>query len=541
MDNQQIEPPRLAVAVTKAIKEQQVTRRNLARSAGVTNDLVGELYNVGDAGTAWRDVARKSAQWIGTLARDGGARPSNKLKSGKTGSLSRVYASLKELAREDGLELGFSIEDALKDFGLSSTSREIELALENRTSHSRAKQKQLDSLMDRVGQASRIGMKERLKVLNFDWPPFNKQSTFSKLFDSGDTKLGELLAKAWLGSISPMSIELGIETESDFQRAISAVAGEGVAAGGDSGAVTEPADIIVGLYDSSARRFSGLTFVNLPGVANALGVGMPSSAAKRVIELMSSAAPSEKTANPQTIWDFLLTRSKDLFQEDFRFIVIQGEVGDLFLQGPCGVSFEPENAQVIRVPGRTDILEEIARQYRISGSLGGKTYSPIVIADSTFLIRLWEYLETQESQDPTIGKSDLLPFTRKWLLKGKISADEQLGSFVDRSLQFAPQYRGGVSLSTDEPKFAHFVDVALKQDLLTNAVSLAGYFYADMLLLSEELRVTPISQDLADFQSARLKQATLNSLQYHLDSPKAASTLKQDAKLRLEEVAQVWK
>jgi hypothetical protein len=222
------------------------------------------------------------------------SQPNQKQRIGWAQTLTRLveYANANSEAIEEETD-ALQVDDVLREFGLDAEEPAISHAI--RSVQGQAGQHR--HISDPVFRQIALRRNEvSLGVLK--WGPF---------FDDDDTSAsgswaGEY-AKRLVGSINPTDWQLGeIKSIDDFDAAVSAL-----------GSGSPEFDAIFGVYDTPNKRLRGLRFLTLPGIAMPL---------------------SFVCIDGRVSWEDIVSPS-DVFRREMQAIVLEGEVGDLFLLGPC--------------------------------------------------------------------------------------------------------------------------------------------------------------------------------------------------------------
>lgn len=361
--------------------------------------------------------------------------PGPKQLQGWAEALTRVALYL----RVDALGKRFIPEELVSSFGIELTP--VVLTAMNRVQSHPNFGGVSDRVLDRI--AARGG---RVRIGVLRWEPFVDPGA-----DVTTSWAGRFMRR-WVGCLNPAwtpDIQ-AVETIDD--------ALDGVLRAGDG------FDCMFGTYDSVSRRLHGLQSLHLPGLGVPLGaIHLPRT---------SSQADAPLT------WTQLLSPSLSRV----RVVVIEREVGHLFLWGACGYN----KFDFVRGTSTATIAAEFA------SFVYGSTETRVFVADRVTCRRLIEAL-TKNSQS-------WLPLIKDVSGKEKeqLVARMQTSVFVhegdDRSL--IPVYRLGISIPADADRWGALLLAARNEELFRNAIGLTAEAYAEILANSEDLRPVSLGPDL---------------------------------------------
>ena len=226
-------------------------------------------------------------------------------------------------------------------------------------------------------------------------------------------------------------------------------------------------DCCFGLYDTPSRRVLGLDFLQLPGLGVALG---------------SVAIPGEGISE------------KDLYDRRHSGIVrfvIENEVGDHFLRGPCGL----RDIVQLQNPSPDYIAARLATRRAMSPS------PPVVFV-------------ANYATCTSVARS--LQFPNRWKT---LAHDIFDASIVEHDMPFkfrtltGAAYEVGIAFDANATRWGKLLKLALQREMFRNTVGLAAAAYAT-LLLKNHAQSTLVNLPLLDTLPAYSARNFLENLRH---------------------------
>lgn len=386
-------PPKTSIA--RAVEEMRrsgVALHRLAKEAGVAPAAVMKI--------------RK-----GTF--DVEAAESQKSIAGKASTLTRLTLHLNEWLMANGANQ-LLLDEVLANYGIDTQAPDVGRTISNVQGQAGEHRHAEDPVLRQIALRQNV-----VSIGILKWSPFYLDSDSSVAASwAGD------YSRRLVGSINPTAWQIGeLQPIADIDAAVTAL-----------GSGSSSLDGIFGVYETVTKRLKGLRFVTLPGIA------MPLS----FVSIGGSVT-----------WE-KITRPDGQFRKEMQAIVLAGEIGDLFLLGPC--QYDPEK-NLIR---QTSLdLKEMVKVF--IGLLGRQPGAPILFCADRSMCR------------------DFLEMTRRV----PIADEAVLNALKDLRLSepdpIAPKYRLGMAVRADAQVWLELLQYSQDSELFCNAVELTADRYADLL------------------------------------------------------------
>ena len=410
------------------------TKQSLAKSAGVSTLTVQEVER-------------------GTYATD--PRPSNDPEECSPRQLRGYVEALTRLAVFLGLEPKEQVEAYGIDLNWAGVNGWVTRTARRNVIAKGMTDEAIDTIVDRGGVEFGI----------LRWQPF--------------TKYGEPLANSWayryvarlIGSLNPRWNRQAPREFNSINDAIESLTSR----------VNQP-EIVFGIYDTPYRRLRGLRFLHLPGLGIPLG----------------ALGHQDSDATTQALsWSSIIRSGRD-HGRPIRAVVVDDEVGHLFLMGACGYV---DDDLVVWKGEMTPELAEVFL-HEVSEPRGKRV---ILVADRLTCERVRSWL-----RDPS------------WIDGAALSESARA---VAREIGFVPDdrtvpvYRVGLALPSEADRLADLLAVAQSEELFRNARSLTASEYAQLLAQSAEVRPLPLRPDLPQFEADAFAEECVYALGKLLEDP----------------------
>jgi len=270
------------------------------------------------------------------------------------------------------------------------------------------------------------------------WPPF-----FEENEDIGKSWAWEYISRL-IGALNPLwtSKPMSVASIND--------AVQGITRG--------QYDLVFGIYDTPYRRLLGLSFIHLPG----LGVPLGALAGNRAEEI-----------DWRTI-----THHKETGR--IEALVIQEEVGHLFLAGACG--YTKNNLVVSAEADTASLAARFAKQLFLSRSSETR---PVLVADTLTCDRVKRELQLGNDWK----KKDFLQGIDVAVLTPQINMIEFV---TEDKNSITPVYRLGIAYRADAARWGDLLQGAQTEELFRNSLGLTAESYVNLLAKAEE-KLHPLS------------------------------------------------
>lgn len=264
------------------------------------------------------------------------------------------------------------------------------------------------------------------------WPPFADEG-------KDDDSWAHRLSKRLLGTLNPTEWQLQAQNPETIDEALNAISG---------GAC----DVVFGLYDSVARRLRGFSFINLPGI------GVP-------LDAIYFGHRDETLA-----WEAIASPPPQILRQPFVY-VLQNEVGEMYIRGPCG--YDPENVETL-----TDFdPRSIAR--RLINSAPRLEQRTLFVADRPTCLRVHKALQPLWTESRN-GRMNDMEFR-----------------CIGNQANGRPVYRLGFALRAEAMRWDELICEALVEELFRNDRAWTEQHYADLLRESYDmLSLLPLEPQL---------------------------------------------
>jgi hypothetical protein len=373
---------------------------------------------------------RRSGVALHRLAKDAGVAPANVIKirnglfhvqpgesdksiTGKASTLTRLTLYVNQWLEGEKKD-PLPIETVFTDYGIDIMAPEVGRTISTVQGQAGEHRHADDPVL------RQIALRQNLVSIGIlKWSPFYLDSDSSVAASwAGD------YSRRLVGSINPTAWQIGeLQPIADIDAAVTAL-----------GSGSSSLDGIFGVYETVTKRLKGLRFVTLPGIA------MPLS----FVSIGGSVT-----------WE-KITRPDGQFRKEMQAIVLAGEIGDLFLLGPCQYDQEKN---LIR---QTSLdLKEMVKVF--IGLLGRQPGAPILFCADRSMCR--DFLEMTR-RVPVADESVL-----KALKNLRLSDPNPI----------APKYRLGMAVRADAQVWLELLQYSQDSELFCNAVELTADRYADLL------------------------------------------------------------
>ena len=337
---------------------------------------------------------------------------SDKGIAGKASTLTRLTLHVNEWLTANGFP-ELRLKTVLAEYDIDAKAPDVGRTISNVRSQAGEHRHTNDPVLRQIALRQ-----NKVNIGILKWSPF-----FRDADPSPDASWAGDYSRRLVGSINPTAWEISkLQAISDIDAAVSAV-----------GSGSSSLDAIYGVYDTPDKRLKGLRFVTLPGIAMPL---------------------SFVSVGDSVDW-IQINRPDEEFKDKMRAIVLKGEVGDLFLLGPC--QYPPSKLERFKSLD----LQEMVRVY--FGMISRRPNAPIFFcADRSMCRDFVEMASTVAVTDDTVLKA---------LKDLRISEPNPI----------APKYRLGMAVRADAQVWLELLHYSQDSELFCNAVYLTADRYVELL------------------------------------------------------------
>ena len=381
--------------------------------------------------------------------------PNQKQRIGWAQTLTRLaeYVTREAIKDENGKQIELQADDVLREFELDPEEPALEQAIKSVQGQTGQHRHISDPVLRQIALR-----RNEVSVGVLKWGPF---------YDDDDTSAsgswaGEY-AKRLVGSINPTDWRLGeIKPIADFDAAVSAL-----------GSGSPTFDAIFGVYDTPNKRLKGLRFLTLPGIA------MP----------LSFVCIDDRVS-----WDKIISPD-ETFRREMQAIVLEGEVGDLFLLGPC--QYNPRRLE--RFP-TLDIDRMVALFFSL---VRHRERAPIFFCADRTTCR------------------DFFNAAKRFSMTDEAALRAIDGVAISKPSEMAPSYQIGMAVRADADAWLDLLRYSQSNELFQNALHQTAVHYAALLNKAVarssagsemDLALTPLPADIPRYVAEKFATAVEDKL-----------------------------
>lgn len=240
-------------------------------------------------------------------------------------------------------------------------------------------------------------------------------------------------------------------------------------------------DIVFGLYDTAYRRLRGTTFLHLPGLGIKIGAIVQKNGPRSWLDIANEMRNHKA---------------------DIKAVVMQNEVGHLFLRGSCG--YKRVDLEIVDSIETNDLA---ASYFRLANAVGSQA---ILVADRFTCRRILTYINKTEPKHilKDMEEDNISAIKKDLMILGDAEGDRQSNINAkngDAAFDMVPTYRIGWGIRSDSPRWLELLDLSMREELFYNGMQWTASQYAELLDkdINRDIELIPFEPDLSAYTARK--------------------------------------